>query len=399
VQPVDRVRAGHQPAGQLRDEAAGARVAADVGPDLGGQRAEPAVRVEPEAQRADLAAAVRGGGERLVPVLDPAHRAAQPQRGGDHHQVLRVGLALRAERAADRRDDHPHRVRVEPERRGQRAFQPVRRLVGDPDGEPAGRLRPGQDAARLHRGGGQPLVADRAGDHDRAAGQLVRARLAHLPLADHIGQSGVEGGGIGRGRGERVEHRRQRVDVDLDQFGAVLGPVPVGADDDRDRVADEPDPVGGQRRPSHRRGFAAARRGRDGGQVGQVGGGPGGEHAGQLPGRPGVDGAQPAVCRPGAGEGGVQAARHRQVGDVPGGAAEHLVGVRRRQGPADLAPTGGGPRLLDRSGHRRRLLSAFDSGKAGPRPGRPGRRTAGGTLLRSSSGRRRRPLPPWPRRQ
>ena len=39
-------------------------------------------------------------------------------------------------------------------------------------------------------------------------------------------------------RRERIDHRRQRLVVDLDQVERVLGEIAVGGDDDRDRLAD-----------------------------------------------------------------------------------------------------------------------------------------------------------------
>ena len=89
--------------------------------------------------------------------------------------------------------------------------------------------------------------------------------------------------------GVEAEHGGQRVVVDLDQLDRVLALVGMLGDDDGDRLADEPDLVGGQQALGHLGVHQAGRRRRDERQVGQVGAGERGDHAGRRQRRADVD--------------------------------------------------------------------------------------------------------------
>ena len=58
----------------------------------------------------------------------------------------------------------------------------------------------------------------------------------------------MDDGGAGVERLFRIEHRRQRLEIELDQLRRVLGGIAVRRDDDRDRLADVADLVMGQQR-------------------------------------------------------------------------------------------------------------------------------------------------------
>ncbi|UIJ63123.1 hypothetical protein LWP59_16555 [Amycolatopsis acidiphila] len=135
---------------------------------------------------------------------------------------------------------------------------------------------------------------------------------------------GVAAGRVG------VQHRRQRLDVHLDELGGVFGQITRVRDDDRDRIADEPDIARGQAgawcvgrvRACHRPpGFAdqpvELRRGVDG------------THPFGAARLPGVDGGDPAARHRAAHERGVQHARHDDVLDEPATTAEQAGSSRR----------------------------------------------------------------------
>lgn len=141
-------------AGQRRAE----RVGADVGVDLQVDREEPAVRVRGDADVLVLPTAAGGRREGLGAVLDPAHRDAEPARGRDDREVLRVGRALGAERAARVGDDDADVGGVEVERPGDARREAVRVLVRAVDREPLA-VGLDEDRPRLERGGREQLLA------------------------------------------------------------------------------------------------------------------------------------------------------------------------------------------------------------------------------------------------
>ena len=107
-----------------------------------------------------------------------------------------------------------------------------------------------EDGVALHRRDGQPRVLDPHPHHAVRAGERV-LRVVGVPLAaDDVARNRVEL--QRRSGGQRLLHvddDRQRVVVDVDQLDRVDGLGARLGDDHRDRLADEPDPVGRERRP------------------------------------------------------------------------------------------------------------------------------------------------------
>ena len=186
-------------------------------------------------------------GRHQVPgaVLDPLDRHAGDDRAGDRAHVAGVDRHLVAEAAADVVAHDADHVLGEPgDVRVDRAVG-VRRLVAVVDVELAGlRVEVGDHPARLQRRRVAARVDDVAGDDrvglgERAVGRLLVAglprrrgevvALAGLVVADQR-RVGVE-------RLARVDDRRQRLVLDVDQRQRVVGGVLVGRDHERDLLA------------------------------------------------------------------------------------------------------------------------------------------------------------------
>ena len=220
-------------------------VGADIGAEIGGaapaQREDGAVARAGDLQLAFGIAGVVGGDQVLAAVLDPFHRAVEPARRERDQEVLRIEFAAHAEAAADVGLDHGDGGLVEAHLLRQDAAVVERHLGDAGDRHVAfGRVPFGEQAARLHghRGEALHLEALAAGvgrvpercvgvafdgrqRDDLDCGRWPRtARL--LPVA---------------GRGA-VCDRRQRLDVERDQFERVLGQRLGVGDDDGDRLAD-----------------------------------------------------------------------------------------------------------------------------------------------------------------
>ena len=163
----------------------------------------------------------------LASRLDPFDGPPTDQLACEHDQRhVRVAEDLGAEGAADVRADAPDLVlRDAGHERGQQQPLDVRRLAGHPDRVLVGaRVVPADVAPDLHRVGDQPLVDDPLADRDLGIGEGgVGARLvAHVPLEhDVVGRVLVELRRAGLGRLLGIDHRRQRLPVDLDQLQRV----------------------------------------------------------------------------------------------------------------------------------------------------------------------------------
>lgn len=160
----------------MGEDAVGALVADHVGVD----RQQAPVGVGGGADRDRLVAGVAGGEQVLGPVLDPADRAAEPQRQPGDEDFLGIGVALLAERPADVGAAHPRRAGLQPEQLGGHLGEPVGSLARGPDQDPVG-LRDRQRAAALHRSGRVAGVAEVALDDDRG-GVEGRVDLAFLEV-------------------------------------------------------------------------------------------------------------------------------------------------------------------------------------------------------------------------
>jgi hypothetical protein len=188
----------------------------------------------------------------LAPGFRPPHRPADPGGGPGDGDRVPVGADLGSEPAADVRRDHPDRGAVEAQPPGQRRAGDLRVLRARPHREPPvcpGRGRP----AGLDRDRRDPLVHDHGLDHGITAVEQRVARVIRVAIGGHQ---------VGAGRGEQqgpagqrvveADHRVQRVVIHADQLGRILALVPPVGDDHRDRLTDEPHPVGGQQRLGHR---------------------------------------------------------------------------------------------------------------------------------------------------
>ena len=202
----------------------------------------------------DVVAGKAGGHQVLGAVLDPLDRHAGHDRAGDRAHVARVDGHLVAKAAADVVAADPDHVLGEPRHvRVDRAVG-VRRLVAVVEVELACvRVEVRDDPAGLERRRVTARVDDVAG-HDgvglrerAVGGRLVaglpgRARevvaLAGLVVSDQRGVF-VE-------RLARVDDRRQRVVLDVDQRERVVGRVLVGRDHERDLLALEANLVAGE---------------------------------------------------------------------------------------------------------------------------------------------------------
>ncbi len=79
------------------------------------QRQQPAVVVEADLDRVDLRALLGRRQHVLETVLEPAHRATEPQRQERDQYVFRVDDELGAEAAADVGSHHADAMRLEPQ--------------------------------------------------------------------------------------------------------------------------------------------------------------------------------------------------------------------------------------------------------------------------------------------
>ena len=274
-------------------------------------------------------------------VLDPLDRPLQQDGGQDRADVAGVDRDLVAEPAADVRGDDPDHVLGQLGHQRHRGPDDVRGLGGHVDGElRGGPVEVGDRPAALDRRGVRARVVQlQPGDHvgllEGAVGALAVADLpvvddvvvlVLLVVADHR-----------RARGQRlrrVDDRRQRLVLDVDQLARVLGDVGVVGDDAGHLLALEAHLVGGQ----HGLGVVGQRR-----HPGQVAGrhhlaGQHQVHAGDLPGPAGVDRLDPGVGQRAAQDLHVQHAGQRDVVGVVALAADE---------PAVLDPLAAGAQPAD----------------------------------------------------
>ena len=199
------------------------RVGADVGEDVHPEGGDGAVPLDRRLHVGHVGAAVRRRHHVLDPRLDPPERQAVELRHRRQRGVLRVDAELHPEPAADLGGDHADLVLLEPEQGGEPVAHRVRRLGRGPDDEAAGGgIRRGQRGAPLERHAAQPL-ADHALAHDlEGPGEGgVRVAGGDAILVLHVARRvGVDLGGAGLPRLERVAHGGQRLPVDDDVGGA-----------------------------------------------------------------------------------------------------------------------------------------------------------------------------------
>ena len=216
------------------------------------EREEAAVRVGREREVADDLLGVAARGERLVAVLHPLHRRAQAARElGDDH-LLDEQLDLQAEAAPDVGADHPHPRVLQPEQRCEHAAHEEGHLRGRPHGQrslagvPVGDHAPAFERRRVAAAEVEALAEDVRGAGER---RIDVARLEFDVREVVSAEVVVQHRRPRRERRFRIDDRRERLVVDLDQLGRVLGDVARARDDDRDRLADVAHAVDGQHAP------------------------------------------------------------------------------------------------------------------------------------------------------
>ena len=195
---------------------------------------------------------MRVGDEVFVALADPGHRLAEPFRGGRAQPVFAIRPALDAEAAAHVLGLHVQLRIGNAEHGGDRVAHQVRALARDGDLIAIRRLVVrSDDAARLHVVGNYALVDVRQLDdlvrlRERLLGLGLVADIdeeAHIALAlrPDLRRAGL-------GRGTQVDYRRQRLPVDRDRLGRVLGLLDRVGDHESDGVAHVAHRVGRQHR-------------------------------------------------------------------------------------------------------------------------------------------------------
>ncbi len=240
---AELVAAGQRPDGHQRR--ADAREVEDGGADVGGDRGlvgqDAAVVVVADVEVVDLLAGVDAARQRLEPILAPAH--GPPGDAGQHrHRALLAGeVLLRSEATAHVGHDHAHVGLAQAAGVGHDGAQLVRLLVRRQQREPPGGGVDGRlGAVPLEGEGGDAVVVDPLGE---AVGCGREGGVGGVEpggqVEEHVGAPlGVQQWCVGADGGEGVHHGRERIDVDVDQLGGVLGHGPGGGDDRGQRFAD-----------------------------------------------------------------------------------------------------------------------------------------------------------------
>ncbi|SCD60345.1 hypothetical protein GA0115245_11005 [Streptomyces sp. di188] len=228
------------------------QVGAHVGEQVHLQAAQPAVAVGGDLDVLDHAAPVVGGQVALGAGLGPLHGPAEAPRDRQRDRLLAVHLELGAEAAAHVGRDDPQLVLGYPGHHGEHHPQDVRDLRGRVHGVLAGRGERGDHhRTRLHRVGDQPLLVVAAPEDHLGAlpdGRVVLTGPERPVVAAVRALVGVHQRRVLGERGLQVEHRRQRLVLDLDRLQRVRRRVPVAGHDDRHRVTRVAHLVHGERR-------------------------------------------------------------------------------------------------------------------------------------------------------
>ena len=173
------------------------------------------------------------------------------------------------------------------------------------------------DAALVSSGHGASrwLTISWVSDDLAVVEQVLVELLVQAEAVGGVGARLLEQQHLVRRGGAQVDHRRQRVVVDLDQVGGVLPLVGLLGQHGGHRLADEAHLVGGQPGPDHAVGGHREQLGRD--QV-DVGAGEHGHHAGRPSGLLDVHGGDPRVREWGPDQRQVQRTGQPIVGQVIG---------------------------------------------------------------------------------
>ena len=165
-------------------------------------------------------------GKRLVAILHPLDRRADPPRQLRDDRLLDEQLHLEAEAAADGRADHAHACVGQPELRREHAAHEERHLRRGPHGERAlGRVPVGDHPAALERRRVRASEVEALAEDVRSVGKCrIDVTRLELDVGEVVvAELVVQHGRAGCERRLRVEHRGQRLVLDVDQLGRILG--------------------------------------------------------------------------------------------------------------------------------------------------------------------------------
>ena len=209
-----------------------------------------AVVAEPDRDVVDLAALLGGADEVLAPVLGPLDRHAQPVGGEGDEDLLGIELDhLDAEAAADVGGDDLHLLEAEVEQQAEAGADTGRGLRRVVHQQPALVVEAGDDRAGLERHRSAALDVEVPAEHVVRRGQSGVDVAVLLGDAAHhvVGPVAVHQRRVRLGGAREVGDDRQRLVLDADGAGGVLGDVAVLGHDHGDDLADVADLVLGER--------------------------------------------------------------------------------------------------------------------------------------------------------
>ena len=364
-----------------RDDAARREIGADIRDVLDAQRQELAVLVERQFRVADMVAVVIVGDHPLDALADPFDRAPDLARRPQGQRVFGEMPAFHAEAAADIAGDDAHlrlgNVEDAPRHIGAGAVRPLRAEIERVAAEPVVILA--DAAARLHRRRGDAVEDEFLARHMMRLGEggIDRAPVAQREEETFIVAALVPQFGRALCQGLiRGGDRWQRLVLDGDALGRVLGEIDRLGDDEGDGIADQHRPAvrqRGPRRHEHRRAVAALARDHRAERAvfrgRPIGAGEHREHARHLLRRAHVDRADARMRVGRAQDMGMSEARQVEiVGIAPPPREEpRILGARHRLAQRELhSPASVGVyRTFDRAAARRQW---------------PGRRSGGGRV-------------------
>ena len=208
----DRVAAAHQHRGRVRRRGAvREQVGAEVGEDPRAHGEHAPVGVERQLDVGLHAAALVGGEEVLEPVLGPLDRAAEPQRRGRGRRHLgrrrRPWSRTRRRRRAGSRGSRPGRPSACASPASVRCVSCAETQTVSPSPSGSATTPRGSIGTATTRG-----IACRARDHVRGGGERAVDVAAGALEPQQL-----------LGRRARIDDRVERLVVDLDELGGVLG--------------------------------------------------------------------------------------------------------------------------------------------------------------------------------
>ena len=335
------------------------RVGSDAGEVVDLEGGDGAVFRHADLRLDAMVAGVNVGDETLDAVGDEFHRTPEQLRQRHRRHLVGIGVHLDAEGAADVLGHHPHLMLGEVEVLGKQVLHHVRRLRALVDGEALLALVPvGDDGARL--GGDAGMASGDKGSLDhgvRLSEGLVRRADLELALkAEVVAEGSMNHRRLGIERGLRIGDGEQRLIIDLDQLGGVLGLGARARDGSADGFALPAGTVDGDGRLRRRFEALQVRKHADPGRhhFGQFGAGDHGDDAGCLLRRVGLDRGDFGVSMRRAHKGDVRHARQRNVADILPAALGEAMQIRPRHRAADI---GIGP--VERGEHGRGIVGDF----------------------------------------